>query len=106
MRRKNLMSSSAACQYRRQGRAEINSIGCLMWLLNRHGDAQAFVGRNEVIEILGILANIDLNPVHLPAAVRIHPISKRSAAIMVRLPRGSSGPAQVCWSISYHGWSR
>lgn len=44
-----------------------------MWLLNRHGDVQAFIGRDEVIEILGILANIDLNPVHLPAAVRIHP---------------------------------
>ena len=71
-----------------------------MWLLNRHGDAQAFVGRDEVIEILGILANIDLNPVHLPAAVRIHPTRKRPTAIMVRLPRSSSGPAHVCWSIS------
>ena len=39
-------------------------------LLNRHGDVQAFLGRDEVIEILGILAEVDLDPVHLAAELR------------------------------------
>jgi hypothetical protein len=36
-------------------------------LLNRHGDGQAFLGRDEVIEILGVLVDVDFDPVHLAA---------------------------------------
>ena len=38
--------------------------------LNRHRDVQALLGRDEMIEIHGIFAEVDLDPVHFAAELR------------------------------------